>query len=171
MNAPAPLTLASDEYRTPEWFLDLVRRFNNGDQIGLDPCTTRPNPVGARAFYTKADNGLVLPWHGWGLVFVNCPYSSPNLQLWVTKAAREAVTRKVEVILLVPATPATSWWQDRIARADRICLPRKRIAFVRPSGRVAPSPRHDSAVVYWGPRGDDFELVFGELGMCFRPGA
>lgn len=65
-------TGGNDNWCTPEVVLERVRRIA---PIGLDPCTTVDNPVGAWRYYTPFEDGLASPWDGFGLVFVNPPYS------------------------------------------------------------------------------------------------
>lgn len=80
------------DWRTPLWFLDLVRQVG---PIVLDPATTRHNPTGAQTFYapdgvpladlfpaTRGTSGWQGPcglaggWTPSGLVFVNPPYGA-----------------------------------------------------------------------------------------------
>lgn len=59
-----------DTWLTPRWILECLGAFD------LDPCAAESAPrwVGSARSFTKADNGLVLPWEG--RVFMNPPFSS-----------------------------------------------------------------------------------------------
>ena len=63
----------SQEWYTPAPLLTRILTGLALTQFDLDPCSPhRDGPVPARAHYTKADNGLALPWLG--AVFCNAPY-------------------------------------------------------------------------------------------------
>jgi len=115
---------------TPDWLLDAIREVA---PIGLDPCTTPENPVGARFFcsvegaagtsqpsdvalgFTGSD-GLAIPW-GWPLqraplaacAYVNPPYS--DLKDWLQKCSAEAGCG-VQVYLLCPVRPQRRWFNE-----------------------------------------------------------
>lgn len=150
---------ANPGWQTPPAFLDVVRELG---PIGLDPCTTPANPVGAKLFFhplpsecacDATKDGLESPWHDMGLVFCNPPYGR-GLGAWSAKMRDEA-KRGAEIVGLLPARTDTKWWQA-ITTADAVCFWRGRLKFVgAPS--AAPFP---SAVPYWGPRPAKFRRVF-----------
>ncbi len=172
----ALMSSANPNWQTPPGFLDVVRRMG---PIGLDPCTTPDNPVGAGSFYhalptdckvcaeiPPAGDGLALSWvspvgHSWpapkGLVFCNPPYGR-GLGAWSAKMRDEA-KRGAEIIGLLPARTDTKWWQD-VTSADAVCFWRGRLKFVG-APHAAPFP---SAVPYWGPRAVEFRRIFSEFG-------
>lgn len=153
---PALLSSVDMDWQTPPEVLDLVRQVA---PIGLDPCTTKNNPVGAFEWiWPEVANGLDLPW--WpahGLAFVNPPYGR-QLAPWAAKIAAEG-QRGMELICLVPARTDTRWWRN-IETAARVCFWRGRIRFV---GAPASAP-FPSALGYWGPRPERFAEVFGARG-------
>src|SRR6478609_4230979 len=55
---------------TPSYILDPVR-VDLGGVIGLDPCTTPDNPVGATRFYTPVEDGLARSWFPTASVYCN----------------------------------------------------------------------------------------------------
>lgn len=74
------------DWRTPAWFLDLVRQVG---EIACDPATDWTNPTGARTFFAALPDplgavpanwlgpcGLSAPWPVDGLVFVNPPWGA-----------------------------------------------------------------------------------------------
>jgi hypothetical protein len=91
VSADALLSSARQDWRTPDWFLDLVRQVG---PIALDPATHYGNPTGADAFFAHlppdepvrsmiaaAENfrggcGLSGSWWRSGLAFVNPPYGA-----------------------------------------------------------------------------------------------
>ena len=155
-------------HRTPKVILDLVRKLG---PIGLDPCASMEhqfalvNYAGVRG---EADDGLAVPWRGYGLAFCNPPYSRA-LGPWTKKAADE-FTSKVpylfpdmendELVLLVPARTDTRWFQENVLRCDAICFWKGRLCFVG-SEASAPFP---SCLAYWGPRREKFREIFAPYG-------
>src|SRR5262249_19628395 len=80
----------TSEWRTPgPSLLDRI-----GLVYGLDPCapTSGYYAVRARTVFTVVDNGLVRPWRGYGLVFVNPPWSEERRAVvpWLRKFFAEA---------------------------------------------------------------------------------
>lgn len=55
--------------------------------VELDPATDESNPVGARRFFTLANDGLHSPWED--RTFVNPPYGE-ELEQWLDKVVLEA---------------------------------------------------------------------------------
>ena len=66
-----------NEYYTPSRFIESARKVMGG--ITLDPasCAIANKTVKADTFYTKEDNGLILPWSG--KVWMNHPFSKGEL--------------------------------------------------------------------------------------------
>lgn len=132
---------------TPSYVLDLVKADLGG--IGLDPCTTSDNPVGAESFYTVEDDGLEMPWGTFGWrpsVFVNPPYGKAR-EPWVNRCIRAGFLAQ-RVILLIPAATDTRIWQRAVQHASSVVFVRGRLKFgvLRPNGRqVAAS--HPSALI------------------------
>jgi site-specific DNA-methyltransferase (adenine-specific) len=153
----APLmSSVKQDWLTPEEVLTSVRLF---DHIVLDPATGPDNPVGADHYFTVEDDGLAKSW-GDGLVFVNPPYGR-ELPKWVRKARQEA-DKGCEIIMLIPARPDTKAWQEHIfPTAGSICFWAGRIRFV---GAKDPAP-FPSALIYWGPREQQFASYFRHLGF------
>lgn len=132
----APAVLLSSErqdWRTPEWFLNLVRRVA---PIYLDPATTPDNPTRAQCIYTEADNALARSWDVPGMVYANPPYGAhlsgakvepykPILRKQRDKVTGIVTVEKIgfgvgwavkmaeverEALYLVPSRIETAWW-------------------------------------------------------------
>lgn len=158
-------------HRTPEKILSRVRMLG---PIGLDPCTQPDNPVGARVFYTQADDGLTkVWWPNWReVLFVNPPYGRA-LKPWTQMMAGIwGHTRDnpdgAHGVLLVPSRTDTRWWHDNCLQADARCEIEGRLRFLTPEGvEQGPAP-FPSALFYWGPAPDKFIDVFSDIGYGFR---
>lgn len=132
---------------TPNYVLERVRE-DLGGEIGLDPCTTRDNPVGARWFFTPEEDGLVCSWFGCTSVFVNPPYGKAR-EPWVQRCI-EAGGRDQRVILLVPAATDTRIFQRAAATSTAVVFTRGRLKFgtLRPNRRQH-AASHPSALIGW----------------------
>lgn len=73
MSTPVERQGGNNIWLTPPDYVTPVQRYA---PIGLDPCTEASNPVGAEHFFTEEDDGLAQPWSGYGLTYVNPPYST-----------------------------------------------------------------------------------------------
>lgn len=132
---------------TPGYVLEPVRQALGG-VIGLDPCTTPANPVGAEQFYCPPADGAAERWPA-ATIFVNPPYSKAR-ERWVHKCIQAAVAGSA-VILLMPAATDTRIFQKAMDSATAVVFIRGRVKFgvLRPNRRqVAAS--HPSALIGWG---------------------
>lgn len=149
-------------WNTPPWLLELVAQVG---PIALDPCPSDGGLWdGLTSKWFDPDAGADERY----LVYVNPPWR--QAARWVAKCAEEAGrTRGGEVIYVGPASTETKYFHDWIMpTADRVCFLRGRVAFVDPAtGEVGKSPPCGVMVVYWGPRGDEFEAVFGPRGWVW----
>lgn len=145
----------NQDHNTPEAFLDVLREMG---AIGLDPCSNPWSRVGAESYVAAHDggDGLAVPWHLFGLTFVNPPYGRGQIVKWVHKAALEAV-QGGEIVMLVPCSPETKWSKLADENCDARGVWAGRIPFIGAGGNGAKAP---SSVFYWGPRRHLFAHVF-----------
>ncbi len=146
----------SEVWLTPPHILAALGPFD------LDPCACmepRPWPTAA-VHYTRADNGLLRPWHG--RVFCNPPYGGPAvIGPWVRRLADHG-----RGVLLVFARTETGWFQEGVwGGASAVLFLRGRLAFYRPDGSPAgASAGAPSCLAAYGEA--DAEL----LAKCGLPG-
>lgn len=117
----------SDDWYTPrEYFAAMGLIFD------IDPCSPGPDHwVPARMVYTKADDGLKLPWRG--LAYVNPPFGGRFGQVpWLEKFFDHA-----NGVALVRAYTSSSWWHDMMPRAHGILFPRGKTQFIRGTPMVS----------------------------------
>lgn len=131
---------------TPDYVLDPVR-VDLGGVIGLDPCTTDDNPVGARVFFTQADDGLARSWPRTS-AFVNPPYGKAR-ESWVDRCIKIALSG-VPVVLLIPAATDTRIFQKAASTATAVVFIKGRVKFgvLRPNRRQVAASR-PSALIGW----------------------
>jgi site-specific DNA-methyltransferase (adenine-specific) len=137
----APDWWTSDEWATPLTIIaTLEAEFGPFD---LDPCA-REDTAKGRLYYTKEDDGLVQPWQGH--VFVNPPYSAPDV--WIKKAIAEIeAERATQVILLLAAATDTGWFHDLLLPYADIRFLRGRVRFIDWCGNPAKnSPQAGSLI-------------------------
>lgn len=131
---------------TPSYVLEPVRAALGGI-IGLDPCTTPENPVGARRWYAPPTDGAAEPWDE-ATIFVNPPYSKAR-ERWVKRCVQAGGEGR-GVILLMPAATDTRIFQAALESAGQAVFIKGRVKFgvLRPNRRqVAAS--HPSALIGW----------------------
>lgn len=98
-----------NEWYTPPEYLDAARAVMGG--IDLDPATSAhgQKTVQATHHYTRADNGLVQEWHG--RVWLNPPYSQPDIGAFITKWGEEIGACRIrEAIVLTHNYTDTAWF-------------------------------------------------------------
>ena len=99
-----------DRATPPEVFGPLHERFGFTVDAAASPANAK-----CERFWTEADNGLAQPWTG-ERVWVNPPYSFPNIPAWVAKAWQEwKGAGPALIVMLVPANRTEQqWWQEMI---------------------------------------------------------
>ena len=112
---------ATDDWLTPPGIVAALGPFD------LDPCASQVRPWSTAAtHYTRADDGMALPWHG--LVWMNPPYS--GIGRWLARLAEHG-----NGVALVFARTETAAFHDHVwPRADSLLFLRGRIRFHRTTG-------------------------------------
>jgi hypothetical protein len=158
-------TCQSRVWLTPETILVPLRQYFAPMGIELDPATESHNPTRALRFFTPEDDGLSQPWSG--NVYLNPPYGR-EIRLWMEKLHRE-VEAGAHVVALLPTTRSeTAYWQEHVLnkRLTAVCYVRKRIRFLRPSGKPAGSNPYGSLLVVYNGQAKRFDRCFAHLGKC-----
>lgn len=122
------------DWETP---IDFYKILDEEFHFALDPCCSPENKKCALG-YTPNEDGLNMPWHPFGPVFMNPPYGREIVN-WMDKAYRESIVGCV-VVCLIPARTDTDWFHDYVSKASEIRFIHHRINFVGgPSGSPFPS--------------------------------
>jgi len=114
---------AQQDWQTPKLLNIRILRFMGFEFFSLDPCTTEKNPVGARNFYTRKENGLHQSWKteaGLQLVHFNPPYAQYESYKWVRKAFEESRDPDVVVVGILPVR-APPWFMEYVLPYVKIC--------------------------------------------------
>ena len=170
MTLPTALVSSeSNERYTPPHIIEAARRLMG--EIDLDPasCAIANTIVGAKTYYTEADNGLVKPWYG--RVWCNPPYGVVGGESMAGLFARRMFDlyhsgEFEQGLLLVNAAVSATWFQPLHHQA--ICFPRQRIAFLDEGLNVLDQPTKDNAIVYFGTDRIKFAEHFYAIGECHQ---
>jgi ParB family chromosome partitioning protein len=166
----------SNEWYTPARYIEAAREVMGG--IDLDPasCKEANMVVRAERFYTKAENGLMLPWHG--RVWLNPPFSDESTStgprgaqagattFFVEKLIREFRSGNVkQAVLLVNAKHDLAWFDQ--LWAFPICFARRKVRFFRPKIGFE-SHMFGTCFVYLGPHEQKFIDTFSKFGTIAK---
>jgi phage N-6-adenine-methyltransferase len=143
------------EWYTPSECVEVVRSLLG--EIDLDPASSdqAQATVKAKAYFTKADDGLSKEWHG--RVWLNPPYAKPYLANFMDKLVEEYSSGRVtEAVVLTHNYTDTEWFHTAAAACSAICFTRGRIKFINADGSTG-SPSQGQALFYFGPNVSGFK--------------
>lgn len=149
------------ESYTPPKYIEAVRKVMGS--IDLDPASNEfaQKTIQATIFFTIEDNGLDKPWNG--NIFLNPPYSHPEVKLFVDKLLSELKPGQ-QAILLTNNNTDTNFFHRAARRAAAICFTKGRINFLKPDGMQS-SPTNGQVFYYFGDNKEKFVRHFAEFGI------
>lgn len=153
----------NNEWYTPPEFIEAARAAMGS--IDLDPASSRVanKTVGAKRFYTADDNGLDQAWCG--NVWMNPPYAQPLVSQFADAVSDKFEAGEItQACILVNNATETAWFQRMVSVASAVCFPKGRVRFLDPNGAPSGSPLQGQAVIYMGPRSDEFAAEFSVFG-------
>jgi len=156
-----------NEWYTPTEYLNSARDVLG--EIDLDPATSdeAQKIVRATKYYTKQDNGLLQDWHG--RVWLNPPYTQPDIANFVSKMVAERKAGRVtHGIMLTHNYTDTAWFHEAMTAADAVCFTRGRIKFYDAKGETA-APTQGQAFFYFGDDVAAFGAKFASVGFIVKP--
>lgn len=165
------LTSKSNEWYTPEIYVEAARDVMGSIDVDPASCAQANLTVRAATFYTIEDDGLGRDWPG--NVWLNPPYGTDdtgasNAGRWAACLIRqyqEAIAR--QGIVCVNALTCAPWFQQ--LWDFTICFTNHRVHFDAPVGSDAPSrPMNGTAFVYLGPNPKKFAERYSEFGAIVR---
>jgi phage N-6-adenine-methyltransferase len=151
-----------NEWYTPREYIEAARQVLGA--IDLDPASSDEAQavVQAARYFTLADDGLRKRWQG--RVWMNPPYSRPEIEHFVDKLAAAVAERDVSAaIVLVNNATETEWFATLGANAAAICFPTGRVQYWKPNAESA-TPLQGQAVIYLGDAPQAFARVFRSFG-------
>lgn len=155
-----------NEWYTPAKYVDMAREVMG--TIDTDPASnpTAQRTVRATTYYTAETNGLDKEWHG--KVWMNPPYSNPEVQQFAAKVVAEYQSGRVtEAIVLTNNSADTGWHRAMQDACTRYCTTTGRIRFESPT-RQGNSPAMGQSFFYFGANPERFKEVFSAIGNVWR---
>lgn len=132
---------ATVEWYTPPYILEALGN-------DFDPCAPKKDWYTAKKCFTKEDDGLVQDWKGF--VFLNPPYSQPELKLFVKKISEHG-----NGIALIYSKVGNTMFHEFVwDKATSIYFLRKRIRFIDINGEEGRSPNANNCFVAYGGKAD-----------------
>lgn len=170
MSAGRTLNTLSQEWGTPDKYVDAVRQFFGG-KIDLDPCSNRHSIVHASVEYQlPRHDGLRESWD-FPKIYVNPPYGidkerGTSIKKWLLRCATAHKEHNSEVLALVPVATNTGHWKKYVfSVATGVCfLYDTRLKFLvngKNGGKGAPM---SCAMIYWGKDFQKFLSAFSKFG-------
>ncbi len=156
-----------NEWFTPAKYTEAARKVMGG--IDLDPATHRKaqETIQATNFFTREDDSLQKEWAG--RVWLNPPYSQPEIFQFCEKLVEEVSASRVQqAILLTHNYTDTAWFHLAESICQAICFTRGRVPFEDMDGEKC-APTQGQAFFYYGESVDKFCAVFNEFGFLVRP--
>ncbi len=155
-----------NEWYTPARYVDMAREVMG--TIDTDPASnaTAQRTVRAKTYYTAETNGLDKEWRG--KVWMNPPYSNPEVQQFAAKVIAEYQSGRVtEAIVLTNNSADTGWHRAMQDACTRYCTTTGRIRFESPT-RQGNSPAMGQSFFYFGANPERFKEVFSAIGNVWR---
>ena len=158
-----------NEWYTPEPIITLARKVLG--TIDLDPASSKEanKIVRAKRFFSVDDDGLAQPWRG--NVWMNPPYSHPEVEQFCERLADHVEARAVSsAIILVNNATETQWFRAVADHASAVCFLTGRVRFRGPKEETAGQLQglQGQAVLYIGRKSATFVAVFADVGTVWR---
>lgn len=155
-----------NEWYTPARYVEMAREVMGA--IETDPASnaTAQQTVRAATYYTAETNGLDKDWHG--KVWMNPPYSNPEVQQFAEKLIAEYRIGNIsEAVVLTNNCADTGWHRTLQDACTRMCTTTGRIRFESPT-RQGNSPAMGQSFFYFGDNPEKFKEVFSAIGNVWR---
>jgi ParB family chromosome partitioning protein len=152
------------ESYTPKMYIEAAREVMG--KIDTDPASNEmaQEVVKADVYYTKEDDGLTKQWNG--NIFLNPPYSHPEIKHFVEKLLSELQPGQ-QAVLLTNNNTDTGFFHNASKKASAICFTRGRINFMKEDGSVS-SPTNGQTFFYFGDKKEEFARRFSDFGIIME---
>ena len=156
--------IASDEYQTPKKYIKAAIEVMGN--IDLDPACSDINQDRLRNYIKShySEDGLEKVWYG--NIWLNPPYSKPNLTIWT----RQLIVNRIDyrqLIYLIPSYTSERWYHRCLEHCTSICIPDHRINFLIKS-KPQTQPRFANTFFYFGNHPNKFIEKYSQFGKCFK---
>lgn len=147
-----------NDWYTPENFIDTIHKVMGS--IDVDPASSKHanEIVKASTFYDKDSNGLDKEWVG--NVFLNPPYSMPEIEQFVDKLELECSKGNInQAVILTNNSTDTYWCQKLFDLSSVVFIPKGRVKFYNPSSEIM-ATRQGQIFFYIGENIESFCSAF-----------
>ena len=148
-----------NDWYTPPEYIESARKVLG--TINLDPATSplAQETVQAEVFYTKDTNGLEHVWEG--NVWMNPPYSMPEIDFFVDKLLSEPVA---DWVVLTNNSSDTAWFHKLAKACSLMCFTKGRVGFLNIQGEKM-ATRQGQSFFYKGENMNLFKEEFEKYGI------
>ena len=165
---------SSNEWYTPDYLMDAVRKVMKVGYIDLDPasCAEANKIVKAKRYYTIKDDGLSKNWTGEN-VWLNPPRGTDeriSIQyIWSKRVYLHYRRKEIkEALFIVRAVLGYLWFNEIWNLIPDVCFLDERPAYYKGFvGDVANQDQLTGAIFYLGEDPTEFQKVFTHLGRVF----
>ena len=149
------------EHYTPTLYIEAARSVMGS--IDCDPASSEfaQLMIKANIFYTEETNGLNKEWIG--NIFLNPPYSHPEVALFIDKLITDLKDDQ-QAILLTNNNTDTNFFHKAAKKASALCFTKGRISFYKENGNQS-SPTNGQVFYYFGNNTERFIKYFSEFGL------
>ena len=153
------------ESYTPETYIEAARSVMGS--IDCDPASNEiaQKIVQAKVYFTPENDGLSQPWLG--NIFLNPPYSHPDVANFVNKLIDELIDGQ-QAILLTNNNTDTAFFHKAACKASALCFTKGRISFYKADGETKTSPTNGQVFFYFGNNKKHFVDIFSEFGLLME---
>jgi ParB family chromosome partitioning protein len=134
--------------------------------IDCDPASNElaQQTVKVSVYFTPKIDGLKQTWKG--NIFLNPPYSQPEITQFIDKLISE-IQNGNQAILLTNDNTDTAWFHKAAKASSAVCFMRGRINFLKADGSKS-SPTNGQAFFYFGNKPALFKKYFREFGLLMK---
>ncbi len=155
-----------NDWYTPQEHIEAARKVMGS--IDTDPASSKNAQVTVKAenYFTKENTGLDKEWKG--KVFMNPPYSMPEIKQFTDKLISEIEAGRVdEAIILTNNSSDTSWFHSLLSVSAMACLTKGRIPFYSLENKTM-ATRQGQCFFYVGNNQEKFSSTFKQFGAIIQ---
>lgn len=131
--------------------------------IDIDPASSElaQEKIQAEKYFTAKTDGLTKTWKG--NVWLNPPYSMPEIELFVEKVINEYAAGNVKQAIVLTNNSTDTKWFHLLAQYP-FCLTSGRLQFWNGAGEIL-AARQGQAIFYLGNKIQEFKKEFSQYGI------
>ena len=161
-NTIATKWTGDQENYTPVMYIEAARSVMGS--IDCDPASNElaQETVRAGVYFTRETDGLQQNWQG--NIFLNPPYSHPEVAQFIDKLLSELAKNSSQAILLTNNNTDTAFFHKAVKKAAAVCFTKGRINFYKAGGEIT-KPTNGQVFYYFGKNTVKFYDYFSTFGI------